>query len=505
MADRTGAAAWLRSESLSARLSFAVLVGALAGTGQAPVSLWLGGLAGLYAGLALFLSARTTRRAALIGWGFGTGYFMATLFWILEPFFVDAARHGWMAPFALFFLAAGLALFFMVAFGAAKALGGSRIAWAFALALAELARGYVLTGFPWAMIGYIWTGSPVIQWAALFGPYGLTLVTLLIVGALHAAIAAPRRWVMAPGVVVLFALAFGAGAWREAQPVPGEPGPVLRVIQPNAAQHLKWDPRMAPVFFERQLQLTAEPADPAPRLVIWPETAIPDVLDRAGPMLSEVAKASGGVPVVLGIQRRDGKRYYNSLILNGPGGVVLDVYDKHHLVPFGEYVPLGELGSLVGLDGFRSDYGYGFSSGPGPRLIDLGPFGTALPLICYEAIFPQDARGAGARPGWLLQITNDAWFGTLTGPYQHLAQARVRAVELGLPLVRSANTGVSAVIDARGRIVDMLPLGVAGRIDAALPPALPPTPYARTGDLPILVLLLAGLFATWLRGRGKSV
>jgi apolipoprotein N-acyltransferase len=169
-------------------------------------------------------------------------------------------------------------------------------------------------------------------------------------------------------------------------------------------------------------------------------------------------------------------------------------YDKQHLVPFGEYIPLGGLARLIGMQSFAARDGYGYSSGSGERRIDLGWMGRPMPLICYEAIFPAEV-GAGARPDWLLQVTNDAWFGTFSGPYQHLAQARFRAVEQGLPMIRVANTGVSAVIDSRGRIVTSLPLGHGGYIDAALPPVAPETLYAMTGNAPTFVVLLAGLAA----------
>jgi apolipoprotein N-acyltransferase len=191
-----------------------------------------------------------------------------------------------------------------------------------------------------------------------------------------------------------------------------------------------------------------------------------------------------------------GSRGYNSLAMILPDGSIGPVYDKHHLVPFGEYIPFGDIAyRLFGVSAFASQQGAGYSAGPGAAVLDLGPkLGHALPLICYEAVFPQDLRAAPQRADWIMQITNDAWFGKLTGPWQHLAQARLRAIEQGLPLLRAANTGISAVIDARGRVVAAIPLGVADFVDAPLPPPLPPTVYAQTGDLP-LVLLLLGLCA----------
>ncbi|MCC5988684.1 MAG: apolipoprotein N-acyltransferase, partial [Pararhodobacter sp.] len=281
----------------------------------------------------------------------------------------------------------------------------------------------------------------------------------------------------------------------------------LRLVQPNATQALKWDPRYAEVFFRRHLELSAAPSEdgPAPDLVIWPETAVPFLLDRPGNGLELAAEATGGAPLILGIQRsepgQDGgaRRYFNSLAVLGPAGVAQAVYDKHHLVPFGEYMPvLGRFADRLGAGwagGIASQVLMGYDAGPGPQVLDLGAAGLVLPLICYEAIFPRNLR-TQERPDWLLQITNDAWFGVRIGPFQHLAQARLRAVEQGLPLVRVANTGVSAVIDARGRLMDSLGMDREGFIDADLPPALPATAYARMGDAPWhLVLGLALLLA----------
>jgi apolipoprotein N-acyltransferase len=201
------------------------------------------------------------------------------------------------------------------------------------------------------------------------------------------------------------------------------------------------------------------------------------------------------------LQRVDGRRGWNTMQVFGPNGETLASYDKHHLVPFGEYIPLGDHAyDWFGLSAFAAQSGNAYSAGAGPVVLNLGKLGMVLPLICYEAVFPQDLRGT-TRPDWLLQITNDAWFGTLTGPFQHAAQARLRAVEQGLPLVRVANTGVTEVVDARGRVTASLPFGTEGFLDAALPGPLPATPYSRFGEIPVLVLL-AGCVALILR-RGR--
>jgi apolipoprotein N-acyltransferase len=334
------------------------------------------------------------------------------------------------------------------------------------------------------------------QLAALTGPVGLTLAAL-IPAALAARLTPPG--LVAAGLVV--AGTFGAGLWLAAAPLPPARDLFVRLVQPNVAQSLKWDSATAAATFDRLLAVTGAapaPGGPKPDLIVWPETALPYLYDGDGPLIRSVAEAAGGARLLVGAIRIDGFRAYNALIDLLPDGTIGAIYDKHHLVPFGEYLPLPWLMDRIGLEAMTARAGYGYSAGPGPRLLDLGRLGQVLPLICYEAIFPQDLRSP-ERPDWLLQVTNDAWFGTFSGPYQHFAQARLRAVETGLPMVRVANTGISGVIDARGGVVAQLALGQGGHLDVALPAALPGTLYARTGDLPwaaALALLLAALALT---------
>jgi apolipoprotein N-acyltransferase len=257
---------------------------------------------------------------------------------------------------------------------------------------------------------------------------------------------------------------------------------------------------MVPVFYQRQIDLTAEaPAQgPLPDIVIWPETSVPWLLEYAGEAFAEIAQAANGAQVILGVQRRDDLgRWYNALVLLEPDGAVGAVYDKHHLVPFGEYMPFMEVFARWEIFGLAVNDTGGYAAGPGPALIDLGRAGKALPLICYEAIFPNDIAREPGRADWLVQITNDAWFGRYAGPYQHMALARLRAVEQGLPMMRAANTGVSAAFDPYGRILGQIPLGEAGAIDISLSAPLPPTAYARYGDLPVsgLLVFLASVIA----------
>jgi apolipoprotein N-acyltransferase len=475
-------------------VGLAAVLGVLAACGQAPLGAWYLSLPAL-AGLCRLIGRSPA--PIWLAWFAGAGYFAAALNWIVQPFMVDAARDGWMAPFALVIMAFGMALFWALAGLLSRYCRNPTLGFVIALAATDLLRGYVLTGFPWTLIGHIWIDTPVAQLAAYLGPSGLSLLT----GLLAAGLALCRPLSVGLALASL-AAAWGFGAWALAQPMPADRLVTLRLVQPNAEQQAKWDPALAQQFFDRLLSLTA--VKPTPDLVIWPETALPYLLDRHPEIGGMIASAGGGAPVAIGMQRVEGDKAWNSLAVIAPDGKTSATYDKHHLVPFGEYIPLGDaLFQWANISAFASQVGNGYMAGPGPQLLDLGPkLGRALPLICYEAVFPQDLRGT-ERPDWLLQITNDAWFGRWTGPYQHAAQARLRAIEQGLPLIRVGNTGVTAVYDARGRITASLPFEIASYLDAPLPAALPATPYARFGEIPLLVLL-AGLAAALIRPRKRS-
>ncbi|MBN8629776.1 MAG: apolipoprotein N-acyltransferase [Rhodobacterales bacterium] len=461
-------------------------LGAVAALGQAPWGFWWATLAAL-AGLVWLLDRVPDRRGAFkTGLLAGAGYFALGLSWIVEPFLIDIARHGWMAPFAVLFLSFGLGLFWGGAAVLARNFARPALGFVVAFVALEWLRGVIFTGFPWAMLGHVWIGTPLDQLAALGGPSALSLVTLLA-----AALPVLWHWRGVAGSAMLLAGALGFGLWRLDQPLPAPHPGALRLVQPNAEQSAKWDASRAREFLDRLLALTAagEPAD----LTIWPETAVPYMLEYAPEVAGMVVRASDGKPVALGIQREDGERFFNSLRVLERAGVETARYDKAHLVPFGEYIPFGDLAyDWFGLRAFAAQAGNSYSAGPGPQVLDLGPFGKVLPLICYEAIFPREVNAMPERADWMLQITNDAWFGIRTGPFQHFAQARLRAIEQGLPLVRVANTGVTAVVDAHGRVVTELPFGTMDALDTQVPGALPPTPYSRWGDGPV-ALLLAGL------------
>jgi apolipoprotein N-acyltransferase len=437
----------------------------------------------------------------LRAWVFGTVHFAVALHWIVEPFLVDAAKTGWMAPFALIFLAGGLALFWAAAGALAHWLSaGSRFAplcFGLALAAAEALRGLVFTGFPWALPGHVLIASPGVPAAGWLGPFGLSLVVLVGAGLLCVPrwrLAAPVLW----GAVIL------GGALVPAAPPPAPDALVLRLVQPNAPQHLKWQRDFIPVFFRRGLlETAAAPAAPdgaAPALVIWPETALPELLERSETARAAIAEAAGDTPVLVGAQAFGPDGRPRNLVALLEGGAITATYEKHHLVPFGEYLPLAPVFDLIGVRGLAETLAGGYRPGVGPATLDVPGIGRVFVMICYEAIFPNYIRSV-ERPRLLAHLTNDAWFGDFAGPHQHLALARLRAAEQGLPLVRAANTGISAVIDARGRVTQSLALNTSGGIDAPLPAALPPTLYARTGDGPAWAVTLMGLAVFYGRRR----
>lgn len=484
------------------QLVVAFLAGAFMGLAQAPWSLPYVYFLAIPVLFWLHGGAMSARRAALLGWIAGLAYFGLTLSWLVEPFLVHAASQGWMAPFALFFMAAGLSVFWAGAFALARP--GNVPAFAAFWTLAELLRATVFTGFPWGLIAYAWVDTPLVQGASGIGVHGLGLLTVL--GTVWLAGVLNRRWWQASAGVAIFALLWGWGAYRLAQPVLDRGVPfVVRIVQPNAAQDLKWLPEFMSVFFERQLTLSGE-GEMRPDLVIWPEAAVPFIPSQRPDLLQQMAEAAKGAQIVFGARRVDEQyRWYNGLFVLDAAGNISAQYDKHHLAPFGEYIPLSDVIAKTGIDWLVGLTGTGFTAGEGVAILEPAGIPAFLPLICYEAIFPQDARIAGQRPEWLLQVTNDAWFGKFSGPYQHLAQARVRAIEQGLPLARAANTGVSAMIGPYGRIRAMLAMGVSGRVDAILPAPLKPTIYSRTGDWGILGVVLALTIYQYYLGRRQEL
>lgn len=510
--DTATPALWIARRGRWTRLGLAVLAGAAMTLGQAPVSQPWALFLALPVLVWLLDAAPGLRAAAWAGWGAGFGYFVSGLYWIGHAFLVDAAQFAWMMPFAVTLLPAFLGLFWAAAFMLARRVWPMGRIWrvlalASCLTLAEYARAHVLTGFPWGLPGYVWTETPVMQAASWAGPFGLTLLTLALAPLVVLGLAERRRLAGLAAMAALAAI-WAAGELRLGQAPDAASGPVVRLVQPNAAQKLKWDPEQSQVFYARLLAGTSAPADPAlgpPAAVIWPETSVAFLPGYKPERRAEIAAAARGAVVLMGALHArlwNGKeQWFNSLLPILPDASMGPRYDKHHLVPFGEYLPYP---SVLGPLGFRHLVRQGgFTPGEGPQVIEVPGLPPFSALICYEMIFPDAVVPPGQRPGWILQVTNDAWFGSFGGPQQHLAQARMRAVEQGLPVVRAANTGISAVIDAHGRVTASIALDSDGHIDAPLPAALAPTLYARHGDLPAMALALLGLFLCARHAAGR--
>lgn len=480
----------------------AMFLGFVLALGQAPVSFPIGVFTSIPILAYCAFRANTKKQAFAIGWCSGLGYFGFSMLWLIEPFFVEPEKHAIFAPFALFAMSGGLALFWGMAFAFSKQfstdLGRYIIGLAVAWAAAEYLRSLLFTGFPWGLIGYTWIKTPIAQWASVIGPFGLTFLTFF--GGLLL-LSVPQKRFAGPVLTALFfSSLLAAGVWRTPNTQDEQQTNIrVRLIQPNAPQHKKWDPEWIGVFFRRSLELTSSPAAKPIDLVIWPETAVPFALQNNTDDLQILADAAGpNAHIIAGIRRFEGNNLYNSMVHLDQKGRLVSVYDKSHLVPFGEYIPFSEYLSGLGLRGMAANL-QGFSSGAGPQVISADGLPSYLAMICYEAIFPSFAHTDTNRPEFLMHITNDAWFGDITGPYQHLVQVQFRAIEQGLPAARSANTGISAVIDPYGRIIDNLKLNEAGVLDADLPVPLDRTIYARTGDLPFLLLLLIlGLVAKYI-------
>ncbi len=448
------------------------------------------------------------RRAAMIGWAFGLGQFLAGLYWIAISWQYQGdmpAVLGWLAVLLLSML---LALFCGAATAAARWRWRGHpsrvLVLAACWALGEALRGTVLTGFPWNCVGSAWLPvAPLAQTAALFGVYGLSILMVMAGGAL-ALLADPpspaqSRWGagMATGLGLLF---LGGVVYILLTPIAYVRGVKLHVVQADIGQELKGSSDETRFQLRAHLDLTRNAvAERGPGIVIWPETAVPNLIDEELSTRYLIARALGdGSKLITGADRLvrgvNGSPIsaMNSMIVLNDDGTIAEIYDKVHLVPFGEYMPWRDTMGALGLNRLvagRID----FAPGARLRTIDVSGVPAFSPLICFEAGFPGEVVGWGPRPTWLLNISNDAWFGKSSGPFQHLALARLRAIEEGLPMVRSTPTGVSAIIDPHGRVRARTPFGGTSVLTSQLPEALAATPFARAGRLAFLLFAAATL------------
>ncbi len=500
-----------------------IVAGAVAAASFAPVYFW----PGLPVGFAVFfwsldaarVGPKPARAGALRGWAFGFGYFLVSTYWMSFSMLVQAEQFAWMMPIAILGMPTFLGVFIAAAGAiAARVSGGSArrmLALIFAFSLMEYARGHVLTGLPWNLVGQALAAQAApIQLAAYIGPYGLSLVLIAIalLPALAGYAPGPKRaflpiLVSAASVFGLYGLGLARLAFH---PIADRTDAVVRVVQPSIPQREKIDPDFYWANLDRNLALSAAPTMPdVETFILWGENGAPLLGDfpQARDYIS--ARLPAGSTLLAGAVRqieKDGvERYTNGLVaVDADSADVLDVYDKHHLVPFGEYLPFETPLRAIGLSQL-APFEDGLVPGPGPRTLDIAGVRLA-PMICYETIFPGSVYPRGDRPEWIAIVTNDGWYGDSSGPRQHLDQARLRAVENGLPIARAANTGVSTMIDPYGRYRARIDLYQEGYFDAVLPKPASATLYSMFGDAlyALLMLILGAMIVAWARLRALT-
>jgi apolipoprotein N-acyltransferase len=478
------------------------LLGALSGLGMPPYDFWwIFGFT--FSALLFFIQKASLPRALLLGWLFGFGYFLVALHWIGYAFFVNAGTDLWMMPFAVGGLAAFLAIYWGLAAGltryfAARGFEPFLLAPVF-FTVAEYLRGHLFSGFAWAAPGLAVDGmGSVSQLTYIIGMEGLTFLILLWAGAIFSLMRGNRLLPLL--VLALLPISWAWGEWRLAQnPTQFSETIFVRIVQPNLSEDDAWRSKNARLIFDRLLALSAQPSQLAKQVthIVWPESVVPFLIDESPTALSQVGQMLGENRILMtGAVRRSAPDpqadYFTSVLVIDGNAKVIAHYDKAHLVPGGEFLPLAWLLEPLG---FRQVVSLpeSFKAGKGPESLRIPGAGLVGAQVCYEATFPQETVDPLNRPDWLVNVTNDGWFGQSTGPWQHLAQFRLRVIEQGLAGVRSANTGISAILDPFGRYLVKSPLDVEAAYDGQLPLSLAPGPYAKFGDLMLLALLLFGL------------
>lgn len=497
-----GIAAWVRALSGWRRYALLFALGVLSAAALPPL-FFFPALFPAFMGLFWCLDASSDRRQAFAaGWWIGFGHHIAGLYWISISLLVEPDKFAWLIPFAVSVIPAVCAVYtglvtLTVWMLPRRGSGRRVLLLACVWVLAEMLRARLFTGFPWNLIGSAWGFSNYVsQLASVLGIYGLSFLAVL--AATLPILLEEKRW--KPVLATYFAITCIAagGAWRIGTATEVVvPGITLRVVQGNIPQSDKWDYNIRMANLQRYMELSRSEGFKTATHVIWPESAVPYVLNERALVLSRLRMAAPphGLLLTGAVRQPEAEpaqgsypQLWNSLFAIDSKGQVRAVYDKAHLVPFGEFIPFNKVLPLQKITHGMLD----FTPGEGPVNLSLPPLPSFSPLICYEAIFPGEVTGPRERPHWLLNITNDAWFGVSSGPYQHLESARMRAIEEGVPLVRAANTGISAVIDAYGRVVQALPLNYAGVIDSALPESTRyPTLYSLCAPLlPLMIIIM---------------
>ncbi len=461
-----------------------------------------------FSGFFLMILAATSRKNAFkIGWWFGFGHFTAGLYWIAFALLVDAANFGWLIPFTVFGIPAVIAVYTAIVaaltWHAAKFFKGWRLVVIFSCiwTIIEMLRGWLFTGFPWNLAGYIWTASDnMLQFTSLTGIWGLSLVTVLAFG-MPALLVVSGQWSVTrkslTPVIITFVLLLGIFFWGGYRLSHAEnqfvPYVKLRLVQANIPQNMKWEEEWRYSTVQKYLDMSQSEGFESITHIIWPETALPFVISEDAAILDVIAKiAPENGAVITGTLRAEYtesgvmKDMWNSLAVITSKGKLYSYYDKSHLVPFGEYVPFRSILPLEKITKGSID----FAEGDGPKTISAPGFPSFSGLVCYEVIFPGKVKDKSNLPSVLINVTNDAWYGNTAGPYQHFQMTRTRAVEEGIPLIRVANNGISGVIDGYGRVIKKTSLSTTAILDSELPAKIStPTPYSRHGNLIVIFLI----------------
>jgi len=506
------------------RSLLAFLAGALATLSQAPydffavclvsfpVLVWLIDGAAAEGGRGL---VGRLRPAFAVGWWFGFGYFLAGLWWVGNALLVEAESFAWALPLAILVLPAGLALFYGLAAALARLFWsdgiGRILALAFGFGAAEWLRAVLFTGFPWSSIGYAAMPTPpLMQSSSVVGLYGMNALAVLVF-AMPALLASRRHRRAGLALAIGLVAAHVGYGYLRSPPAPAGRTLNLRIVQPSIDQSEKWDTGVRDRIFKTYLDLSTRPPEegkPRPDLIVWPETAVPFLFTDRPDALAALGDALGeGQMLLAGAVRSeagggDAGRYYNSIVSIDDKGEIVQAFDKVHLVPFGEYLPFEDLLTRIGLKKIVATP-LSFSEGAARNLLDLPQGLKALPLICYEVIFPGEVAGAAGEADVILNVTNDAWFGDTPGPYQHFRQAQVRAVEYGRPLIRSGNNGISAVVAADGAVLDGFALDAVGSLDVQLEISRRPPPAGSPGVNGLLTVGFLGLLASVIYAAGR--
>lgn len=492
------------------RYFLSLFLGSLLGLVLAPVYLIPLAIIALPFHLWQIDSCTNKKQAFWLGWFFGLGFFVVGLYWIAFALLVDIKQFGWMIPFAMFGIPAVLAFYTAIISLLTYRLpqkGFKKVVlFAVIWTTAEMLRGFLFTGFPWNLIGYIWTISDaMLQITSVTGIWGLSFITILAFAMPYSIKWGEKHKNILPTILAFFSLlvVFALGSYRLFKAENTYHAEKVRIIQGNISQHEKWEENKRNDIVNKYLSMTVSKPFDSVKYVVWPEAAIPFYMEENSILTKAIGQVTprGGILITGSIHADKSEagfieRVYNSVHAIDDNGTVIAIYNKHHLVPFGEYVPFRSILPIEKITAGMTD----FSEGEGVKTLPIPGMPAFSPLICYEAIFPNAVIDKKEPPQVMINVTNDAWYGNSSGPYQHFNMVRVRAVEHGIPLIRAANTGISGVIDPYGRVLSKTKLEQDAVLDEQIPNALKyATLYTKFGNYIIIFIMLIMFSFAWFK------